>query len=416
MSNADTKSGFNGILSRRSLATAGVATVFASAAGSKPADAQGTQIDPSPFYPAVTPGIAPAGEKIAPYTAACVQSPIVPTFDASGTFIPEALAHNVDVMCDLIARGAGDHGARLMSFPEFGLQIPTTPLSPAQWWQGSIRADGPEIEKIGEAAQRANAFVAFNPIEGIAKYPNRYFLSGMVVGASGDLVLNYRKLTGLTSKTRPGDILSEWIEEFGEDSLFPVADTEIGRLACVIAGDMNFPEIARAMTLKGAEVLLSPTASGYLAEDYDVDIPNVSVMTRRVRAFENVAYVLLSDLGPMATMNAAPQPPYPRRQPSQVIDFKGNLLARTESGGVEFAAATIDIDALRRMRTSLGGFNTMVNHLQMPLFHNMYTTFEGAPVNTHLDAPMESSDELREIQRDTIARMVEQGVLVPPGV
>jgi len=316
-------------------------------------------------------------------------------------------------MCDLIERGAGEYGARLMSFPEFGLQIPSSPLSPSQWWDGSIRADGPEVEKISKAAQRANAFVAFNPIEGIDKYPQRYFLSGMIAGASGELVLNYRKLTGLTSKTRPGDILSDWIEEFGEDSLFPVADTEIGRLACVIAGNMNFPEIARGMTLKGAEVLLSPTASGTLPEDHNFDIPNVSIMTRRVRAFENVAYVLLSDLGPTGN---DPQPPYVRRQPSQVIDFKGNLLARTGSGGVEFAAATIDIDALRRMRTSLGGFNTMINHLQMPVFQGLYTSFDGAPVNTHLDTAMESAGELREFQRDTIARMVEQGVLVPPGV
>ena len=419
MSSCDNASSRTGGLSRRALAAAGAALAAGGAAsgpGVTPAQAQDTQ-DASPYYPPVTAGITPAGAKIAPYTAACVQAPVVPTFDSAGTFLPEALAHNVDVMCDLIKRGADEHGARLMSFPEFGLQIPAGPISPAQWWEGTIRAGGPEVERIARAAQDANAYVAFNPIEGIEQFPGRYFLSGMIVGPSGDLILNYRKLTGLTSKTRPGDILSAWVDQFGEDSLFPVADTDIGRLACVIAGDMNYPEISRAMTLKGAEVLLSPTASGPLADDHDFDIPNVSIMTRRVRAFENIAYVLLSDLGPIGDdRGTAPKPPYQRRQPSQVIDFKGELLARTDTGGVAFAAATLDIDALRRLRTSLGSFNTMLNHMQMPLFQNMYSSVESAPVDTHLDGPMISAGELRDIQRATIAHMVEQGVLVAPGV
>ena len=70
--------------------------------------------DASAFYPPVTPGIEPTGEKVQPYTAACVQSSVVPTFDASGNFLPDALKHNVGTMCDLIKRGAEEYGARLM--------------------------------------------------------------------------------------------------------------------------------------------------------------------------------------------------------------------------------------------------------------------------------------------------------------
>lgn len=419
MSNREPDSSRGGVLSRRSL-TSSAAALAVGGTLHRPAHAQETRNTQgtSPYYPPVKAGIEPSGAKVAPYTAACVQSPVVPTFDDAGAFVPDALAHNVEVMCDLIERGAGEHGARLMSFPEFGLQIPGSfAITPAQWYEGTIRADGPELERIGKACQNANAFVAFNPAEGFDQYPGRYFLSGMIVGPSGDLILNCRKLTGLTSKTRPGDILSEWIDTFGEDSLFPVADTEIGRLTCVVAGDMNYPEVARAMVLKGAEALLSPTASIPLPKGHDFSMPSVSDMTRRVRAFENTAYVLLSNLGPMApAFGQEAESPYPRRQPSQIIDFKGALVAQSETGDVEITTAALDIDALRQQRTSLGSFNTMINHMQMPLFRHMYDGVEGAPVDTHLDGPMLSATELADIQRDTIARMVAQGALVAPGV
>ncbi len=398
-------------VTRRSTLLAGAGLVAAGAlheAGRKPAHAQNA----SPLCPPVKPGIEPRGAKIPSYSAACVQSGVIPTFDSSGNCLPEALDQNVENMCALIRRGAEEHGARLMSFPEFGLQIPSSAITAAQWWPGTIRADGPEIERIGKAAQDANAYVAFNPIEGIDKFPGRYFLSGMIVGPSGDLILNYRKLTGLTSKTRPGDLLSAWLDHFAEDSLFPVADTEIGRLACVVAGDMNYPEVTRGMVLKGAEVILSPTASAVYPADHNFDVPVLTTMTRRVRAYENLAYVFLSDLGPVGV---DPKPPFGRRQPSQIIDFKGNKLAGTQSGGEEYAVATIDIDALRRARTSLGGSN-LLTHLQTPLHRDMYNITDFAPVDTHLDVPLASTDEHSAAQRETVSRLVDQGILVPPGM
>ena len=407
---SNVKSGSTG-LTRRFALMAGVGMAATGAfpgAACKKAFAQNR----SSFYPPVTPGIEPRGASIKPYPAACVQSGVVRTFDASGNFLPEALKQNLDATCELIRRGAGEHGARLMSFPEFGLQVPSAPITAAQWWPGTIRADGPEIERLGKAAQDAKAYVALNIMEGIDRFPGRYFLAGVILSPSGDVILNYRKLTGLTSKTRPGDLLSAWLDHFGEDSLFPVADTPIGRLACVIAGDMNYPEITRGMVLKGAEVILSPTASATYPADHNFDVPVNTTMTRRVRAYENVAYVLLSDLGPVGV---DPQPPFPRRQPSQIIDFKGNKLAGTQSGGVEYAVAAIDIDALRRERTSLGGRN-LLTHLQMPLHRDMYSAADFAPVNTHLDTPLVSMDEHQAAQRETISRLVGEGILVPPGI
>ena len=394
----------NALIAGASLVTAGVM----GGASSKPVAAQNA----TPFYAPVKPGIEPKGKKIEPYTAACVQSGAIPTFDTAGKPLPEALAANVARFSTLIKRGADEYGARFMSFPEFGLQIPSSALTPAQWVPGTITADGPEIERIGKAAQDANAFVAFNAIERIEKFPARYFLAGMIVGPSGDLVLNYRKMTSLTSKSRPGDLLSAWLDHFGEDSLFPVADTEIGRLASVIAADMYVPEVMRGMVLNGAEIIANPTAGGVLPADTNFDIPTVPTMARRVRAYENLAYVFMSNLGPVGP---DPKPPFARRQPSQIIDFEGKVLAATQTGGEEFAVATVDIDALRRARTSVGNQNKIAA-LQVPLYRPNYEAAQFAPIDTHLDAPLSSTEEHNEIMRQTIKDLVERGVLVAPGV
>lgn len=396
-------------LSRRSTLLAG-AGLAATALGEAKAQVDLAQ-DTAPMYPPVAPGIEPKGDKIQPYTAACIQSAAIPTFDQAGKFLPEMLERNLENMTALIKSAADEYGARLMCFPEFGLQIPSGPLRAEQWMPGTITANGPELERIGKAAQDANAFVAFNGIERIEAFPGRYFLSGMIVSPSGDLVLNYRKLTSLTNKTRPGDVLSEWLGHFGEESLYPVADTEIGRLACVIAADMYVPEVMRGMVLRGgAEVILNPTASAALPEDNNFDIPITTTMVRRVRAYENLAFVLLTNLGPYGT---DPKPPHARKQPSQIIDFKGNMLAGSQTGGQEIVTATVDIDALRKARTSLGSGNLLAA-LQTPIYRQTYEA-DFAPIDALLDKPIQETPEHNDVLRQTISKLVEQGLLVPPG-
>jgi hypothetical protein len=175
---------------------------------------------------------------------------------------------------------------------------------------------------------------------------------------------------------------------------------------------MYVPELMRGMILNGAEVISNPTASGTLPEGHNFEVPVVTTMARRVRAYENMAYVLLSNLGPIGS---DPRPPFSRRQPSEIIDFTGNRLAATQTGGEEFAVASIDIDALRRKRTSLGGLNTLAS-MQVPLFRSNYENAEFAPVDTHLDAPMVSTKEHDDVMRQAISDLVDRGILVAPGI
>lgn len=165
------------------------------------------------------------------------------------------------------------------------------------------------------------------------------------------------------------------------------------------------------LQLTRAEVIMNPTASTALPEDNNFDIPIVTTMARRVRAYENLAFVLLSNLGPYGN---DPKPPHARKQPSQIIDFKGNMLAGSQTGGQEIVTAVIDINAQRKARTSLGGGNLLAA-LQTQLYRQTYEA-DFAPVNALLENPIQETLEHNEALRQTISELVERGLLVAPGV
>jgi len=52
---------------------------------------------------------------------------------------------------------------------------------------------------------------------------------------------------------------------------FEPVDTSVGRLGVLVCWDQWFPEAARIMALKGAEILIYPTAIGWFDEDSEVE-------------------------------------------------------------------------------------------------------------------------------------------------
>lgn len=351
---------------------------------------------------------------IAPYRAACLQTFVRPTWSASGAPLPEALAANIDTVCNAIVRTGGETGARLLVFSEFCLQLPVSRLTTAQWAAGAIAIDGPEIARIGEAARRSGTWVVVNPIEALADFPGRYFLTGLLISPAGKVELAYRKLYDLTDKTRPSDVLPTWIARFGAASLFPVADTPLGRIALTVGADPLWPEMVRSLVFNGAEVIatclgspnVAPSSPGRRAPDApDVGDPAIAVMARRVRAYENIAYMLTANLGP-----SGPVPAPGIMQPSEIVDFHGNVQATSTGGGVETITATLDIEALRTARCTPGPANTLLQ-LQTGLHAPGYAKarFDVPPRADTGPTPDHVTRQRAEIQ-DLIAR----GVLRAP--
>ena len=357
--------------------------------------------------------LAPAGRRIMPYRAACVQTAIVPSFGPGRGDPAGAVRANLATLSRMLERGRAETGARLYVFSEFSLQLALGPVSVADWLSVAFRVPGPETDHIAAAAQRANAYVVVNVVERIDRFPGRYFLSALIFAPSGDIVLNYRKLYDISNKTRPTDIYDQWIDAFGAESLFPVVDTAIGRLGCAIGRDVSWPEMVRSLALCGMEILANPTAE----PAFTAQQPDIGAVLRRARAFENTAYLLMANLGPVAGTGASPFP----RLPSEIIDHEGAPIASAPSGGEAFVVAEIDIDALRRSRTSLTGSTPLLGgaafaQLQMAAHLPGFTRAHLSPVNQYAQAPIATAGEHDSGLLDVLARLAADGVLKPPGV
>jgi predicted amidohydrolase len=106
--------------------------------------------------------------------------------------------------------------------------------------------DGPTVSKFRELAQKENTNFVF----GIAERANdKLFNSSVLVTPEGDCFL-YRKLHLFDREKRlfaPGD---------KELETFDIGNAKIGMMICF---DWIFPEVARTLALKGAEIICHPS-------------------------------------------------------------------------------------------------------------------------------------------------------------
>ena len=95
------------------------------------------------------------------------------------------------------------------------------------------------------------------PISFFEKAGNVYFNSLAVIDASGENLGIYRK-----SHIPTGECYEEKFYFAPGDTGFKVFATAYGRLGVGICWDQWFPEVARVLALKGAELIVYPTAIG----------------------------------------------------------------------------------------------------------------------------------------------------------
>lgn len=222
-------------------------------------------------------------------------------------------------------------------------------------------ADGPEYAAVGAAARRHGLFIAGNAYETDRHFPELYFQTSFVVDPDGSVILRYRRLQSLYTTT-PHDVWQDYRRHYSHDDVFPVADTAIGRLACIASEEILYPEIARTVALKGAEVLL------HSSSEHGAMLATPKQIARRARAFEACAYVVSANTagiegGGLAGSGADGN--------SAIIDWRGLVLAEALSGEDCNAFGEIDIAAVRRARAKPGMSNTLARQ-RLELFRETY--------------------------------------------
>ena len=292
---------------------------------------------------------------------------------------------------------------RLVVLPEYVLT--GHPVGePFEVWAdlAAIEPDGPEEEGLASIAHDLNIFLAANAYESDPHFPEIYFQACLIFDPSGATVLRYRRLHSLLTPT-PYDVWDAYLDRYGIDGVFPVARTEIGNLAAIASDEILFPELARALAIRGAEVFCHSTseAGSPLVTPKDV--------AKRARALENMAYLVSANTGGIEN---SPIPGDSTDGKSQIVDFEGRVLVEAAPGESMAAFAELDLAGLRRNRQRPG----MGNLLSRARPEAFWQVFDA----TRLADPNGLGTGIRPVrtwfidqQRATIARLIEQGVIHP---
>ena len=54
----------------------------------------------------------------------------------------------------------------------------------------------------------------------------------------------------------PHDVWDQYLDKYGLEAVFPVADTAIGRSACMASEEILYPELKRCLMMQGVEIFL----------------------------------------------------------------------------------------------------------------------------------------------------------------
>ncbi|QSX09376.1 N-carbamoylputrescine amidase [Alkalibacter rhizosphaerae] len=123
--------------------------------------------------------------------------------------------------------------------------------------------ENPAIKRFRELARELKVVL---PVSFYEQKNNALYNTMAMVDADGSLLGTYRK-----SHIPDGPGYEEKYYFNPGDTGFKVWDTTYGRIGVGICWDQWFPEAARVMALKGAEILLYPTAIGSEPESPQVD-------------------------------------------------------------------------------------------------------------------------------------------------
>lgn len=237
---------------------------------------------------------------------------------------------------DELIEAAAAEGADLIALPEVW-----TYLGPAERHRELAEPiPGPVTDRLAGHARRHRTWILGGSI--LEAADGHVHNTSTLISPEGELVARYRKIH-LFDVDLPGQPPIRESSTFTAGEEIVTADTDLGRFGLSICYDVRFPELYRALAVRGAEVLFVPAAFTFeTGKDHWESL-------LRARAIENQAYVVAP-----AQWGTWGREDENRRcfGNSMVVDPWGAVIARAEDG-VGVVCADIDFDHLRRVRDRL---------------------------------------------------------------
>lgn len=289
---------------------------------------------------------------------------------------------------------------KLVVLPEYFLTGFPMGESLAAWAEKAcLEMAGAEYEALGKIAQKHSIFLAGNCYELDPNFPTLYFQTCFILDPSGSLILRYRRLNSMFAPT-PHDVWEKYLDCYGLEGVFPVAKTAIGNLAAIASEEILFPEVARCLAMRGAEIFLHSTSEVYGKERSPKDIAKLA------RAIENIAYVVSANTAGVANIA---MPIASADGGSKIIDYRGFVLAEAGAGESMAAFADIDLGALRQYRRR-PGMNNLLSRQRLELYAESYRQFQFYPANSMSQGEVDRKHFIKT-QQETIERLIKLEII-----
>jgi predicted amidohydrolase len=252
---------------------------------------------------------------------------------------------------------------KLVVFPEFAHSAPIYTIVEQLVERLAIPIPNEHTERYVKKAKELGIYIQTGTfLEVDERWPGHVFNTTCLIGPSG-ILSKYRKVHPWIPwevHTSPHDLPGY------SEPLFPVVETEIGRLGVAICYDWLFPEAIRQLALAGAEVLIR--VSAYMDPWGTAQPMDWWTLINRTRAIENMAYVVASNQG----ASLANYAPFSWPGGSMIVDYDGRVLAQAEAGpGERIVVGPVDLGALRGERERRRGHH-MLAHLRNEAYARGY--------------------------------------------
>ena len=168
---------------------------------------------------------------------------------------------NIQKLQDNIRKAAA-MGAELVVLQELHNELYFCQTENTELFNQAEPIPGPSTETFGKLAKELGIVLVLSLFE--RRAPGLYHNTAVVLEKDGSIAGKYRKMH------IPDD--PAYYEKFyftpGDLGFEPI-DTSVGRLGVLVCWDQWYPEAARLMAMRGAEMLIYPTAIGWESTDTD---------------------------------------------------------------------------------------------------------------------------------------------------
>jgi beta-ureidopropionase len=243
----------------------------------------------------------------------------------------EAIDKHVKMIADAAGQGAHVVGLQeIFHGPYFCAE------QDPKWYATAEPEDGPTVSRMREVAREHGIVLIVPWYE--EEQAGVYYNSACVIERDGTVVGKYRK----THIPHVGPCFWEKFYFKPGNLGYPVWETSVGRVGLIICYDRHFPEVARELGLKGAELVFNPSAT-------------VESLSKYLWELEQPAHAVANGFWIAASNRVGVEAPLNQHKfygSSYFCSPRGKIVAQASDSEDEVLVADIDLDEIREVRNT----------------------------------------------------------------